>query len=176
MPSFRSKALLGPEAFFGKALFGWYAAFVPGGPRSSAPRARANMASERVEHRSDLQLVQRVLKGEAAAEAGLLERLECIRSIAGFITKNIGLGRVGIAHGIPVGNRGQDFVAEHLLQRFRSFAGLDSPADHRRDYAQYLQTVSDIGYVVIDVESEYSEIALDALRSVEGTLRCRVLF
>jgi len=42
--------------------------------------------------------------------------------------------------------------------------------------AQYLQTLSDIGYVVIDVESEYSELALTQLRSIEGTLRCRVLF
>lgn len=42
--------------------------------------------------------------------------------------------------------------------------------------AQYLQTLSDIGYVVIDVDSEYSEVALRQLREVEGTLRCRVLF
>lgn len=42
--------------------------------------------------------------------------------------------------------------------------------------AQYLQTINNIGYVVIDVESEYSELALQQLRSVEGTLRCRVLF
>ncbi len=42
--------------------------------------------------------------------------------------------------------------------------------------AQYLQTMSDIGYVVIDVESEYSELALQQLREVEGTLRSRVLF
>ncbi len=42
--------------------------------------------------------------------------------------------------------------------------------------AQYLQTLSDIGYVVVDVESEYSELALSQLRSIEGTLRCRVLF
>ena len=42
--------------------------------------------------------------------------------------------------------------------------------------AQYLQTMSDIGYVVIDVESEYSDLALTQLRNVEGTLRCRVLF
>ena len=42
--------------------------------------------------------------------------------------------------------------------------------------AQYLQTLSDIGYVVIDVDSEYSEVALKQLRGVEGTLRCRVLF
>lgn len=42
--------------------------------------------------------------------------------------------------------------------------------------AQYLQTYNNIGYVVIDVESEYSERALTQLRNIEGTLRCRVLF
>ncbi len=42
--------------------------------------------------------------------------------------------------------------------------------------AQYLQTHGDIGYVVIDVDSEYSEMALSKLRNIEGTLRCRVLF
>ena len=42
--------------------------------------------------------------------------------------------------------------------------------------AQYLQTHNNIGYVVIDVESEYSERALTQLRNIEGTLRCRVLF
>ena len=42
--------------------------------------------------------------------------------------------------------------------------------------AQYLQTLSDIGYVVIDVDSEYSDVALKQLRSIDGTLRCRVLF
>ena len=42
--------------------------------------------------------------------------------------------------------------------------------------AQYLQTHGDIGYVVIDVDSEYSELALSKLRNIEGTLRCRVLF
>ncbi|EED35688.1 chain A, D-3-Phosphoglycerate Dehydrogenase [Luminiphilus syltensis NOR5-1B] len=42
--------------------------------------------------------------------------------------------------------------------------------------AQYLQTINDIGYVVVDVDSEYSERALAQLRAIEGTLRCRVLF
>ena len=41
---------------------------------------------------------------------------------------------------------------------------------------QYLQTRNDIGYVVIDVASEYSDMALTQLRAIEGTLRCRVLF
>ncbi len=41
---------------------------------------------------------------------------------------------------------------------------------------QYLQTVENVGYVVIDVDQEYSELALDKLRQVEGTIRTRVLF
>ena len=41
---------------------------------------------------------------------------------------------------------------------------------------QYLQTNPQVGYVVIDIDAEYSDIALARLRTVEGTLRCRVLF
>ncbi|NWN91236.1 phosphoglycerate dehydrogenase [Marinobacter adhaerens] len=41
---------------------------------------------------------------------------------------------------------------------------------------QYLQTKEDIGYVVIDVDKAYSELALEKLRQVNGTIRCRVLF
>ncbi len=41
---------------------------------------------------------------------------------------------------------------------------------------QYLQTVENVGYVVIDVDQDTSEIALEKLRQVEGTIRTRVLF
>ncbi|MDX1599583.1 MAG: phosphoglycerate dehydrogenase [Marinobacter sp.] len=41
---------------------------------------------------------------------------------------------------------------------------------------QYLQTKEDIGYVVIDVDKEYGELALEKLLHVKGTIRCRVLF
>jgi D-3-phosphoglycerate dehydrogenase len=41
---------------------------------------------------------------------------------------------------------------------------------------QYLQTNDSIGYVVIDVDSEYSELALKKLKEVEGTMKCRMLF
>lgn len=41
---------------------------------------------------------------------------------------------------------------------------------------QYLQTNEDIGYVVIDVDKEYSDLALEKLKSVKGTIRARVLF
>lgn len=41
--------------------------------------------------------------------------------------------------------------------------------------AQYLQTDSAIGYVVIDVDTDHSEVALKELSAVEGTIRARIL-
>jgi D-3-phosphoglycerate dehydrogenase / 2-oxoglutarate reductase len=42
--------------------------------------------------------------------------------------------------------------------------------------AQFLQTNDTVGYVVIDIDAEYSEIALKKLAAIEGTIRSRVLF
>lgn len=42
--------------------------------------------------------------------------------------------------------------------------------------AQFLQTNDAIGYVVIDVDAEYSDVALKKLASIDGTIRSRVLF
>lgn len=42
--------------------------------------------------------------------------------------------------------------------------------------AQYLQTNEAIGYVVIDVDADYSDMALEKLASIDGTIRSRVLF
>ena len=42
--------------------------------------------------------------------------------------------------------------------------------------AQYLQTNPEIGYVVVDTDAGHSEIALEGIRTVEGTIRTRVLF
>ena len=41
---------------------------------------------------------------------------------------------------------------------------------------QFLQTNEKVGYVVVDVEKEYSPQALQALLSVKNTIRARVLF
>ena len=41
---------------------------------------------------------------------------------------------------------------------------------------QYLQTTDKVGYVVLDIDSDYSDLALKALKEIDGTLRCRVLF
>jgi D-3-phosphoglycerate dehydrogenase len=41
---------------------------------------------------------------------------------------------------------------------------------------QYLMTSAKIGYVVMDVEREYSRAGLAALAAIEGTIRTRVLF
>ncbi len=42
--------------------------------------------------------------------------------------------------------------------------------------SQFLQTNDQIGYVVMDVDKEQSELAQEKLREVEGTIRCRILF
>ena len=41
---------------------------------------------------------------------------------------------------------------------------------------QYLQTNELVGYVVMDVDVAHSDIALEKLRTIEGTIRCRVLY
>jgi len=42
--------------------------------------------------------------------------------------------------------------------------------------SQFLQTNEKVGYVVIDIDVNYSKVALEKLNSIEGTIRCRVLF
>jgi D-3-phosphoglycerate dehydrogenase len=42
--------------------------------------------------------------------------------------------------------------------------------------SQYLQTNEHVGYVVMDVDHDTSELAMEKLRQVDGTIRCRVLF
>lgn len=41
--------------------------------------------------------------------------------------------------------------------------------------AQYLQTNENIGYVVIDVETDHAEDAFQALKAIEGTIKTRIL-
>jgi len=41
--------------------------------------------------------------------------------------------------------------------------------------AQYLQTDDKIGYVVIDIDSQDSELALSELKAIDGTIRARIL-
>ncbi len=41
---------------------------------------------------------------------------------------------------------------------------------------QYLMTKDKIGYVVVDVDAEYSELAISKLKEIEGTIKARVLF
>ena len=42
--------------------------------------------------------------------------------------------------------------------------------------AQFLQTNDQVGYVVIDIDAEYSDMALKKLATIDGTIRSRVLF
>lgn len=42
--------------------------------------------------------------------------------------------------------------------------------------AQYLQTNANIGYVVIDIDSESSDAAFEKLKAIQGTIRARLLY
>ncbi|MDG2047770.1 MAG: phosphoglycerate dehydrogenase [Halioglobus sp.] len=42
--------------------------------------------------------------------------------------------------------------------------------------AQFLQTNDNVGYVVMDIDAEYSDVALKKLAAIDGTIRSRVLF
>ncbi len=42
--------------------------------------------------------------------------------------------------------------------------------------SQYLQTNEKVGYVVLDVDADYSDVALENLKHIKGTVRCRRLF
>lgn len=42
--------------------------------------------------------------------------------------------------------------------------------------SQYLQTNDKVGYVVMDIDVQYSQVALEKLNSIRGTIKCRVLF
>ena len=48
--------------------------------------------------------------------------------------------------------------------------------NHINIAAQYLQTNEKVGYVVIDLDAQSSELAQHELAQIEGTIRCRVLF
>ncbi len=48
--------------------------------------------------------------------------------------------------------------------------------NHINISSQYLQTNEHVGYVVMDVDQDTSELAMEKLRQVDGTIRCRVLF
>jgi D-3-phosphoglycerate dehydrogenase / 2-oxoglutarate reductase len=48
--------------------------------------------------------------------------------------------------------------------------------NHINIASQYLQTNETVGYVVVDINSPYDETALEQLKNIEGTIRCRVLF
>jgi D-3-phosphoglycerate dehydrogenase len=76
-----------------------------------------------------------------------------------------------------------EHIGKHrLLHIHRNIPGVMSAinnvfSDNRINVsAQFLQTNETVGYVVIDIDAEYSEIALKKLSGIEGTIRSRVLF
>jgi len=72
--------------------------------------------------------------------------------------------------------------AHRLLHVHRNVPGILSQinnvfSDNQINIAgQYLQTNEKVGYVVIDCDADYSDVALEKLATIDGTIRCRRLF
>ncbi|NVJ99948.1 MAG: phosphoglycerate dehydrogenase [Oceanospirillaceae bacterium] len=72
--------------------------------------------------------------------------------------------------------------AHRLLHVHRNVPGILSQinnvfSDNQINIAgQYLQTNERVGYVVIDCDADYSDVALEKLATIDGTIRCRRLF
>lgn len=69
-----------------------------------------------------------------------------------------------------------------LLHIHRNVPGMIARVNERFSAAginidgQYLRTNEEVGYVVIDVDSSASRVALDELCNIPGTIRCRMLY
>ena len=69
-----------------------------------------------------------------------------------------------------------------LLHIHRNVPGIIANINERFSRAginiasQYLQTDANVGYVVIDIDGQASQVALDELGAIEGTIRCRILY
>lgn len=72
--------------------------------------------------------------------------------------------------------------AHRLLHVHRNIPGIMSQinnvfSDNQINIAsQFLQTNEKVGYVVIDCDADYSDVALRKLAAIDGTIRCRRLF
>jgi len=69
-----------------------------------------------------------------------------------------------------------------LLHIHRNVPGIMARVNERFSAAginidsQYLRTNEDVGYVVIDVDTTASQVAMEELSRIPGTIRCRVLY
>ncbi len=69
-----------------------------------------------------------------------------------------------------------------LLHIHRNVPGIMARVNERFSAAginiagQYLRTNEEVGYVVIDVDSTASHVALEELSTIPGTIRCRILY
>ncbi len=76
----------------------------------------------------------------------------------------------------------EHFGKSRLLHVHRNVPGIIANINERFSRAginvsaQYLQTTALVGYVVMDVDADASRIALEELCSIDGTIRCRILY
>ena len=65
----------------------------------------------------------------------------------------------------------------HVHENRRVLSAINAICENQINIgSQFLQTSDTVGYVVIDVDRDYSEVALEKLSKIVGTVGCRVFF
>jgi len=104
------------------------------------------------------------------------------REVAAKLTRYSNNGSTASAVNFPEVSLPEHVGKSRLLHVHRNVPGIIANINERFSRAginisaQYLQTNALVGYVVIDTDSDASRIALEELCSIEGTIRCRILY
>ena len=110
------------------------------------------------------------------AQRGYYNGLNFHRVIPDFMIQG------GCPHGSGTGGPGYRFEDEIVSGLRHNVPGVLSEINrifsdnHINISGQYLQTNEQVGYVVIDIDAASSDLALEKLADVRGTIRSRVLF
>lgn len=115
--------------------------------------------------------------------ASTLEAQENIGiEVANKLTKYSDNGSTLTAVNFPEVSLPEHRQATRLLHIHRNQPGVLKQINHAFSEAdiniaaQYLQTTAEIGYVVLDVETDQSDKALEMLKQIDGTIRARLLY
>jgi D-3-phosphoglycerate dehydrogenase len=104
------------------------------------------------------------------------------REVAGKLVRYSDNGSTVSAVNFPEVALPEHTGRSRLLHIHRNVPGVMAAVNERFSKAginidgQYLRTNEEVGYVVIDVDSTASAVALDELSGIPGTIRCRVLY
>jgi len=111
---------------------------------------------------------------EAQANIGL--------DVTAKLVKYLELGNTEGSHTVPPVSLPPQAGTHRILHIHRNIPGVLGDINSRLSkgginiVGQYLNTNTDIGYVILDVESKISKEALEILKKVKGTIRARMVY